>query len=75
MQIDLDALAKTETAPLLEIQLELVAPDIVWKPDLYETPEQDVSAPRTRTRQQAPCAISLLACLKARAPLGRHGCR
>ncbi|PNW78281.1 hypothetical protein CHLRE_09g403800v5 [Chlamydomonas reinhardtii] len=35
-QIDPDILAKTESSPLLEIQVELVAPDIVWKPDLGE---------------------------------------
>ena len=29
-------LARTEAAPLLEIQLELVANEIVWKPELTE---------------------------------------
>ncbi len=35
-QIDPEALAKSESSPLLEIQVELVAPDIVWKPELGE---------------------------------------
>eukprot|EP00959_Pyramimonas_sp_CCMP1952_P348553 7301695-Pyramimonas_sp.AAC.2 len=33
-QIDPDQMAKHETAPLLEIVLELEAPDIVWVPDV-----------------------------------------
>ncbi|CAD7696266.1 unnamed protein product [Ostreobium quekettii] len=33
-QIDPDLMAKNETSPLLEIKLELVAPDILWQPDL-----------------------------------------
>eukprot|EP00232_Nephroselmis_pyriformis_P019075 CAMPEP_0182900652 /NCGR_PEP_ID=MMETSP0034_2-20130328/28990_1 /TAXON_ID=156128 /ORGANISM="Nephroselmis pyriformis, Strain CCMP717" /LENGTH=4527 /DNA_ID=CAMNT_0025034901 /DNA_START=131 /DNA_END=13711 /DNA_ORIENTATION=+ len=33
-QVDPDVMAKNETAPLLEIELELVAPDILWKPDV-----------------------------------------
>lgn len=32
-------LAKNDAAPLLEVQLELVAPDIVWKPELGESPD------------------------------------
>ncbi|MEW5311809.1 MAG: hypothetical protein WDW38_003494 [Sanguina aurantia] len=35
-QIDPEVLAKSDAVPLLEIQLELVAPDIVWKPELGE---------------------------------------
>jgi dynein heavy chain, axonemal len=35
-QIDPDLIAKVEATPLLEVQLELVAPDIVWKPDLED---------------------------------------
>eukprot|EP00201_Polytomella_parva_P017476 CAMPEP_0175071536 /NCGR_PEP_ID=MMETSP0052_2-20121109/19298_1 /TAXON_ID=51329 ORGANISM="Polytomella parva, Strain SAG 63-3" /NCGR_SAMPLE_ID=MMETSP0052_2 /ASSEMBLY_ACC=CAM_ASM_000194 /LENGTH=4543 /DNA_ID=CAMNT_0016338719 /DNA_START=12 /DNA_END=13643 /DNA_ORIENTATION=- len=35
-QIDPEVLAKSEAAPLFEIQLELVAPNILWKPDLYD---------------------------------------
>eukprot|EP00983_Pelagomonas_calceolata_P123833 1161047-Pelagomonas_calceolata.AAC.18 len=40
-QIDPAIMSKQEIppAPLLEIQLELIAPDIVWKPDLGEVPE------------------------------------
>lgn len=33
-QIDPEIVAKNETSPLLEIKLELVAPKIVWQPDL-----------------------------------------
>jgi dynein heavy chain len=33
-QLSAEAIAKNEAAPLLEIQLELVAPDIIWKPEL-----------------------------------------
>ena len=29
-------LSKSDSAPLLEVQLELLAPDIVWKPELGE---------------------------------------
>lgn len=44
LQIDPEIMGKLENppAPLLEIQLELVAPDIVWKPDLSESPDQKV---------------------------------
>lgn len=35
-QLDPEVLARTEAAPLLEIQLELVANEIVWKPELTE---------------------------------------
>ncbi|KAF5834390.1 hypothetical protein DUNSADRAFT_8976 [Dunaliella salina] len=40
-QIDPAITSKQEIppAPLLEVQLELIAPDIVWKPDLGEVPE------------------------------------
>lgn len=42
-QIDAEVLAKNEnTAPLLEIQLELVAPEIVWKPELGESADGKV---------------------------------
>ena len=34
MQIDPENMAKHEIAPMLEIQLELVVPDIVWIPEL-----------------------------------------
>eukprot|EP00854_Cymbomonas_tetramitiformis_P002137 gene2137-2836_t len=33
-QIDPDIMAKNETQPLLEISLELVAPEVVWVPDI-----------------------------------------
>ena len=33
-QIDPEVMAKNEIAPLIEIELELLVPDIVWKPDL-----------------------------------------
>ena len=33
-QIDPDTMAKNETAPLLEVNLELETPDIVWKPEI-----------------------------------------
>jgi hypothetical protein len=36
-QIDPELIAKLETTPLLEVQLELIAPDIVWKPDLEDS--------------------------------------
>ena len=44
MQIDPHIMSKHEVppAPLLEIQLELVAPDIVWKPELGEGTEKKV---------------------------------
>lgn len=44
MQIDPRIMSKNEIppAPLLEIQLELVAPDIVWKPELGEGSEKKV---------------------------------
>ena len=35
-QLDPEVLARTEGAPLMEIQLELVASEIVWKPELTE---------------------------------------
>jgi dynein heavy chain len=35
-QIDPEVLSKSDTAPLMEIQLELVAAEIVWKPELAE---------------------------------------
>ena len=34
LQVDPENMAKHEIAPLLEIQLELVVPDIVWIPEL-----------------------------------------
>lgn len=34
--------AEVPPAPLLEIQLELVAPDIVWKPEVGEGSEKKV---------------------------------
>ena len=34
MQIEPESMAKHEVAPLLEVQLELVVPDIVWLPEL-----------------------------------------
>ena len=33
-QIDPETMAKNETPPLLEVSLELVAPDIVWQPEI-----------------------------------------
>jgi len=44
LQIDPEIMSKQENAPapLLEIQLELVTPDIVWKPDLSESPDNKV---------------------------------
>ncbi|KAI8473051.1 MAG: flagellar outer dynein arm heavy chain beta [Monoraphidium minutum] len=33
-QMDPDLIAKSQCGPLLEIQLELVAPDVVWSPEL-----------------------------------------
>lgn len=33
-QIDTEAILKNELGPLLEIKIELIAPDIMWKPDL-----------------------------------------
>ena len=33
-QVDDELMAQNETAPLLEIQLELVAPDILWQPEV-----------------------------------------
>jgi dynein heavy chain len=35
-QIDPEQLAASEGQPLLEIQLELAGPDIVWRPDLFD---------------------------------------
>ena len=34
LQIDPENMAKHEIAPMLEIQLELIVPDIVWIPEL-----------------------------------------
>lgn len=34
VQVDPENMAKHEIAPLLEIQLELIVPDIVWIPEL-----------------------------------------
>jgi len=34
VQVDPENMAKHEVAPLLEIQLELIVPDIVWIPEL-----------------------------------------
>lgn len=34
LQVDPENMAKHEIAPLLEIQLELVVPEIVWIPEL-----------------------------------------
>ena len=34
LQIEPESMAKHEVAPLLEVQLELVVPDIVWLPEL-----------------------------------------
>ncbi len=44
LQIDPAIMCKHDPppAPLLEIQLELVAPDVVWKPDLGECPDGKV---------------------------------
>eukprot|EP00899_Mesostigma_viride_P009330 jgi/Mesvir1/18399/Mv14277-RA.1 len=36
-QIEPETMIRNETSPLLEIRLELVAPDIVWNPDLGAT--------------------------------------
>ncbi len=38
-QIDPAQLARPDAVPLLEVQLELAAPDVVWKPELGEGPE------------------------------------
>ena len=35
-QLDADLIAEQETAPLLEVQLELVAPDVQYKPQLSD---------------------------------------
>lgn len=54
-QIDPEQLAKVETtAPLLEIQLELVAPDIVWKPELAESADGKVCQPANECFLQRP---------------------
>lgn len=39
-QLDCEQIVKNDTGPLLEIQLELVAPDIIWKPELSEGPNR-----------------------------------
>ena len=53
-QLDPDVLAKTEGAPLMEIQLELMASEIVWKPELTEgkiaTSVRDMVRSRSRSR-------------------------
>jgi hypothetical protein len=42
-QIDPEVLARNEnSSPLLEVQLELVAPEIVWKPELGEAADGKV---------------------------------
>jgi dynein heavy chain len=38
-QIDPAQLARPDAVPLLEVQLELAAPDVVWKPELGEGPD------------------------------------
>lgn len=34
MQVDPETMAKTEALPLLEVELQLQSPDLVWVPDL-----------------------------------------
>lgn len=34
MQVDPETIAKTDALPLLEVELRLVVPDLVWVPDL-----------------------------------------
>ena len=59
-QIDPDVLAKTETAPLMEIQLELVASEIVWKPELAEGKVSKSVRDMTRKWLKSFCEIGQL---------------
>jgi hypothetical protein len=43
-QLDASALAKSEAGPLIEVDLELATPHMVWKPELGGTEKGSVQA-------------------------------
>ena len=43
-QVDPELIAKNETVPLLEISLELVAPEIQWQPEIGQSSGRSAGA-------------------------------
>ena len=80
-QVDAETIAKTDALPLLEVELRLVVPDLVWVPDLAAPAPVVIPEGQVCSWLDSPCCCSS-ACwlppytmLRALLQAVHHSCR